>query len=73
MEDIIISVDILPEVLHRRIRGKKVKVHEAGGVISLIPLDTAESATPVADSLVGLLKGMEIKNINDIKDMRMGL
>jgi hypothetical protein len=43
MEDVIISVDILPEVLHRRIRSEKVKVQEADGIVSLIPLESAEN------------------------------
>ena len=72
MEDVIISVDILPEVLHRRIRGDKVKVQENDGVISLIPLETApKSETPLTDSLIGILKGTDIKTVDDIKDMRL--
>jgi hypothetical protein len=72
MEEIIISVDILPEILHRRIRGDKVKIQETNGIISLIPLETTEkSDTPLTDSLIGILKDTGIKNVNDIKDMRL--
>jgi len=52
MEDVIISVDILPEVLHRRIRGDKVKVQEADGVISLIPLEKPFSDITLASERV---------------------
>jgi len=69
MEEVIINVDILPEVICRRISGDKVRVREANGVISLIPVSTA---TPISDSLLGLLKGAEVKNTDDIKDMRLG-
>jgi hypothetical protein len=71
MEDIIISVDILPEILHRRIRGAKVKVQETDGIISLIPLETAESETPLTDSLKGILAGSGVTCVDDIKDMRL--
>ena len=72
MEDVIISVDILPEILHRRIRGEKVKVQEADGIISLIPLESAtKSDTPLTDSLIGILEGAGVKTTDDIKDMRL--
>ena len=74
MDDVIINVDILPDVLCRRIRGDKVKIREMNGIISLIPLESnVQSDTPLSDSLVGLLKGTDIKNMNDIKNMRLGL
>ena len=69
MEDVIINVDILPEIICRRIRVDKVRVRETNGVISLIPVS---KATPIADSLVGLLKSTGVKNTDDIKDMRLG-
>jgi hypothetical protein len=70
--DDIISTRILPEVLCRRIRGDKVRVFEANGVISLIPLDSPDkNATPVADGLVGLLKDAGLKNSEDVKNMRL--
>ena len=72
VEDVIINVNILPDILCRRIRGKRVKIHEADGIVSLIPIETA-SNTPIADSLVGLLNGTGIKNADDIKNMRLGL
>ncbi|MCL2698574.1 MAG: hypothetical protein FWE74_10915 [Oscillospiraceae bacterium] len=72
MEDVIISVDILPEILHRRIRGEKVKVQEADGIISLIPLESTEkSDTPLTDSLIGILEGAGVTCVDDIKDMRL--
>ena len=68
MEDVIINVDTLPEILCRRISGDKVRVRETNGVISLIPVS---KATPIADSLVGLLKGTDIKSTDDIKNIRL--
>jgi hypothetical protein len=71
VEDVIIDVKILPDVLCRRIRGEQVKVHEANGIISLIPLETAKSDTPLTDSLKGILAGSGITCVDDIKDMRL--
>jgi hypothetical protein len=72
MEETIINVDILPEILYRRISSKRVKVSETDGVISLIPLDTAtKSDTPITDRLAGILEGAGVKTADDIKDMRL--
>jgi hypothetical protein len=72
MEETIINVDILPEILYRRIHSKRVKVSETDGIISLIPLDTAtKSDTPLTDSLIGILEGAGVKTADDIKDMRL--
>jgi virulence-associated protein VagC len=38
MEEFILNVNTLPEPLHRQIRSKRVKVHEADGVFTLTPL-----------------------------------
>ena len=69
MEDVMIDVGILPEVIRRRIHGDRVRVREASGVISLIPI---RKATPIADGLVGLLNDADIRSTDDIKDMRLG-
>lgn len=45
MEDFILNVNTLPEPLHRRIRSEKVKVHEADGVFTLIPLSEKSEYT----------------------------
>ena len=68
MEDLVINVNILPEIICRLIRVDKVRVREVNGVVSLIPVD---ATTPVSDALVGLLKGSEIKSTNDIKNIRL--
>ena len=74
VEDIIINVNTLPETLYRRIRGDRVRVREADGIISLIPVEAAvQSDTPLTDSLIGILKNSGIKSVNDIRDMRLGL
>ena len=48
MEEMILSVNTLPEPLHRRIRSDRVRVHEENGVIMLTPV-------PKPTSLWGLL------------------
>ena len=68
MEDLIINVNILPEVICRLINVDKVRVRKEKGVVSLIPIN---SATPVSDSLVGILKDSGISNSNDIKSIRL--
>ena len=39
MDDMVISVNTLPEPLNRRIRCEKVRVREENGVITLTPID----------------------------------
>lgn len=47
MDDMILSVNTLPEPLHRRIRSDRVRVHEENGVIILAPIEnTNESTAP---------------------------
>jgi len=43
MEDMILSVNTLPEPLLRRIRSKKVRVREENGLIILIPIQENHS------------------------------
>ena len=51
MED----VNILPEILYRRIDGDRVRIREADGIITLIPIDSsAQTETPVSDDLLGI-------------------
>ena len=74
IEDVIINANILPEILYRRIRSDKVRICEADGVVSLIPIDSpVQSETPISDGLLGILKGAGIKNTDDIKNMRLEL
>lgn len=39
MEDMILSVNSLPEALRRRIRTDRVRVHEEGGIFTLTPVN----------------------------------
>jgi len=38
MEDMVLSVNTLPEQLHRRFRSSRVRVHEENGVVTLTPI-----------------------------------
>ncbi|MCL2279545.1 MAG: hypothetical protein FWC20_09095 [Oscillospiraceae bacterium] len=52
MQDLILSVDALPDTLHKRIGSEKVRVHEENGAIILTPVPKSESTI-----LWGLLQG----------------
>lgn len=45
MEEMILSVNTLPEPLHRRFRSERVRVHEENGVVILTPVDTKTEPT----------------------------
>jgi hypothetical protein len=58
MNDMILSVNTLPEPLHRHIRSDRVRVHEEDGNIILMPLDNAnEHARACIDRLYGMFEG----------------
>ena len=41
MDDMILSVNTLPEPLHRRFRSDRVRVHEENGTVILTPVQEA--------------------------------
>ena len=56
MDNIIVNVNTLPEFIHRRIRGDRVRVREENGAIILMPVqdlqqDTWEALEQLRDML----------------------
>ena len=58
MDDMILSVNALPEMLHRRIRSDKVRVHEDNDLIILTPIyGMDEQAKACIERLRGMFEG----------------
>lgn len=45
MEDMVLSVNTLPEQLHRRFRSSRVRVHEENGIVTLTPISEPNKNT----------------------------
>lgn len=56
MEDMVISVNTLPDTLHRRFRSSRVRVNEADGIVTLTPVGDIESDARVDNSNIQALK-----------------
>ena len=56
MNDMILSVDTLPEPLYRRFRSDRVRVHEENGVVMLTPVqESQQDAWTVLEQLRDML------------------
>jgi hypothetical protein len=58
-----------PALYLEKVNDESVVITEKGHDIAML---TKPSKTPISDSLVGLLKGSGIKNMRDIKKLRLG-
>jgi len=69
---LVASADFIksPALYLDRVGVESVTITKEGREIAVL---TSPRASPISDSLLGLLKGMDIKSVNDIKDMRLGL
>ena len=59
-----------PAVYLGKVSFETVHITEEGRTVAML---VKPSNTPISDSLVGLLKGTEIKNSDDIKAMKVGV
>ena len=58
-----------PSVYLDKVGAESVTITKEGREIAVL---TKPRGTPVADSLLGLLKGADIESVSAIKDMRLG-
>ena len=59
-----------PAIYLDRAGTEPVTITREGREIAVL---TKPNDTPITDSLLGLLKGMDIKNTGNIKDVRLGV
>ena len=45
MEDMVLSINTLPEYFNRRFRSSRVRVHDENGVVTLTPVSESEKET----------------------------
>ena len=70
MSDIILDINMVPEVIFSRIKTKKVKLHEENGVLILTPVSEKEKSF---DRLTGMFSDGKLSIDNYLKEKQLFL
>ena len=65
MDDMILNVNTLPDILHRRIRSDRVRVHEENGVFMLTPMVEEKKQDKPHQKFIGILSQESYDEINE--------